>query len=916
VVLQEIRDHVSETYGHYQVVEKIGKGGMGVVYRAIDVRLGRPVALKVLPNELTADLDRRRRFLFEAQSASRLNHPNIVTIYEIGEDGDTTFIAMEYVDGTPLDRIIQPGGLPIADVLHLAIQIADGLGAAHLAGIIHRDLKPANVMVRAGQRVTLVDFGLAKPVAPGLEDNGEGATRTVFAEAAPYTRDGLIIGSVGYMSPEQLAGRRVDPRSDIFSLGCVLHEMITGQPPFRSDTAMSTLIAIATSEPASAASIRDDVPPRLERLMASCLRKLPGERPARMADVATELTGILQDLESGRAGRSIRIARARRMLLTKTGIAALAAVTIAGGYGLWKVTPGTLRSGAGPLTSGSGLTGDPAVSPDGRRLLYASDSGATTGLDLWIRPIGGGTATQLTRDDNDDSDPAFSPDGTLVAFRSERKGGGIYAVRTDGSGDERLIAINGRSPRFSPDGKWIAYWVGIPGGGTRDDKIFIARADASSSAREWLRGWGSRSAPIWSPDGKRLLFLGTIEGPEDYLANTDWWVAPVEGERPDSVVRLGAVGTLRVAPYDYSPQPELWLTDNRLIFTRSGTEGTSIWQVPLDAAGKLAGPPAQVVAGLPIAMHPAIGPEGRLVYATAQERVNIWTLPIDARGELAAEPKPKRITEGSSIDGAPSVSADGKRMAFVSNREGRDQIWMSNVEEGRSLPVTDNDSRKIFPILDATAARLAYAQAEGSSYAIYTIDPGGGRPTRVCEGCGLPRSWVPGSDLILYQTGQPSAFWTVDPKTGEKRPFAAALDHGLYSPRFSFDGKWLVFHERLHPDSTRIHIAPYRNGTLAPRAEWIDVTSGTFEDDKPRWSPADDRIYFLSRRDGFRCLWSQRLDPATKQPSGDPAPLKHFHEARLGMMQTRFDQFELSVATGRLFLTLAERTGNIAIAAR
>jgi Tol biopolymer transport system component len=253
-------------------------------------------------------------------------------------------------------------------------------------------------------------------------------------------------------------------------------------------------------------------------------------------------------------------------------------------------------------------------------------------------------------------------------------------------------------------------------------------------------------------------------------------------------------------------------------------------------------------------------------------------------------------------------------MAFVSNRRGHDDVWMHDMQTGRAVAITSGPAHKAFPVLDRAASQLAYAQADSGKYAIYVISAGGGVPRRVCPECGLTRGWMPDGRRILYQAGNPSAFWTVDVSTGEK-VLAARYDFGLYSPRFSFDDRWLVFHARIHPDATRILIAPFRDNIIAPSSEWIQVTSGEFEDDKPRWGPADDRIFFLSRRDGFRCLWSQRLDPRTKTPRGGPELLMHFHEARRSMMHARFNQFDLAVARDKLLLTLADRTGNILLSA-
>jgi eukaryotic-like serine/threonine-protein kinase len=901
-----------ETIGHYRVAGKIGEGGMGVVYRATDLMLGRQVALKLLPAEATADPERRARFLHEAKAASALNHPNIVTIYEIGYVGDTTYIAMEYIAGRPMQQVVPAGGLPIADVLRFAIQIADALAAAHAAGIVHRDLKPANVMLTDQQRIKLLDFGLAKS-APLVEHGGNTQqTRTMALGAGPHTGAGMIVGTAGYMSPEQVEGRPVDVRSDIFSFGCVLHDMITGEPAFSGDTPMSTLIAVATREPQPISKSRQDVPPELERLVERCLQKRPADRPQYIADVRVELESLADTLRPAPASRVTVTPKPEkrriRIAIMAVAVAILAAIA---GTVLWRSRQGP----KGPplpltkITDDSGLTAYPAVSADGRLLAYASDRAGSSGLDIWVRPLLGGESKRLTTHVMDDSDPAFSPDGSLVAFRSERSGGGVYVVPSAG-GAERAIAVNGRNPRFSPDGKWIAYWIGSPGGGQRDDRIFLVPA-AGGPSREWLEGWGARSEPVWSPDGKRILFLGTRATAKEYLEGNDWWIAPVEG---GTVVQTGAIKQLRQPPFVYSPEPELWLPDNKVLFSRHGTDGASIWQVRVDpATGAITDEPVRLTSSAPIETRPALVPGGRFAYGSITESLNVWSVPVDSQGSLVPS-KLARVTEGPFVDAAPSVTADGQKMAFVSNRRGHDDVWMHDMQTGRAVAITSGPSHKAFPVLDRGASQLAYAQADSGKYAIYVISPGGGVARRICADCGLTRGWMPDGKRILYQAGNPSAFWTVDVSTGV-RELAATYDFGVYSPRFSFDDRWLVFHARIHPDATRILIAPYRDGAIAPSKEWVQVTGGEFEDDKPRWGPGDDRIFFLSRRDGFRCLWSQRLDPRTKQPQGGPELLMHFHETRRSMMDARFNQFDLAVARDKLLLTLADRTGNIWLSA-
>ncbi len=327
---------VGQTISHYRIEEKLGEGGMGVVYKARDTRLDRFVALKVLPADKVADPERKRRFVQEAKAASALNHPNIITIHDIDQADGVDFIAMEFVDGKALERLIPRNGMRLGDVLKYAIQIADALARAHAAGIIHRDIKPANIMATPDGHVKVLDFGLAK-LAEVITDDSQAPTQTMKADDTPRTGEGVILGTVAYMSPEQAQGLKLDARSDIFSFGSVLYEMVTGRRAFEGATKISTLSAILHKEPSPAHDVIPDAPRDLEKIVARCLRKDPNRRFQHMADVKVALEELKEESESGKLEAGVPAA-ARPGFTVSPRWAAVALTTILVAGAAWWLT--------------------------------------------------------------------------------------------------------------------------------------------------------------------------------------------------------------------------------------------------------------------------------------------------------------------------------------------------------------------------------------------------------------------------------------------------------------------------------------------------------------------------------------------------------------------------------------------------
>ena len=506
--------------GHYEIIAKIGEGGMGAVYKARDTRLNRIVAIKTLSGTTP---ERKARFLQEAQAASALNHPNIVTVHDLLRDGGQDYIVMEFVPGKTLDHAIPSHGFRFDEALKIAIQIAAALTRAHEAGIVHRDVKPSNIIVRDDGTVKVLDFGLAKLTEPILA-SGDDATRT----ARPATEEGTIIGTVSYMSPEQAEGRPVDPRSDIFSFGSVLFEMLTGRRAFHGSSKLSTLSSILKEDPKPPSQTGANVPRDLERVLFRCLRKDAERRYQLMKEVRLALEELKEESDSGHLTGAAAPARPRSRMAVYLSLAAT--VLAFAGAALW------YRSQSAPkppselslrqLTQDAGYTGDPSISPDGKLVAYASDRAGGINLDIWVQQIAAGSQPiQLTKDPADDLAPSFSPDGGQIAFRSRREGGGVFLIPALG-GEERVV-LRGLylSVAFSPDGQSIA--------ASRDPfatRLFVVPA-AGGTPTQIAPDFYSALVAAWSPDGKKLLFLGAKKQGD----RPDLWLADVRG---GSTIRL------------------------------------------------------------------------------------------------------------------------------------------------------------------------------------------------------------------------------------------------------------------------------------------------------------------------------------------------------------------------------------------
>jgi eukaryotic-like serine/threonine-protein kinase len=720
--------------GVFEVESFAGAGGMGEVYRARDTRLDRHVALKILSADRAADPRRRARFGYEARAIARLSHPHICALHDLGHHDGVDFLVMEYLDGETLAVRLRKGPLPVAEVVRIAIQIAEALNAAHAEGIVHSDLKPANIMLVSGGSARdgepeskLLDFGLARfQTIPRIAESGGSA-----ANHSGSTGRGVIAGTPQYMAPEQVRGEEADPRSDIFSFGCVLYEMVSGRAAFAGGAAEDVMSAILHADPAAlqvgrsrSAANTGNASRRLRKLIERCLEKVQDRRFDRMLDVKLELQAI---------ARALVATNERRWRRRTAGVGA-AVMVIGAAIGL------SLRARSAPLslppmqvvqlTSLNGLARSPTFSPDGTQVAFSWNGEREDNYDIYVKTVGSSDVRRLTTDPAADTLPVWSADGREIAFIRDHSDGGtiLHSVRPSGGGERKLSdfrVAGGESATiaWSPDRRWIVARPNLSEEVVKNGWWALYLIPVGSGVPRRLtnaRGPDINLAPAFSPDGRRLAYSACV----------------------NLTRRVCAVNVIELTA-DYSPagpprrlateggwqRTVAWSRDGRSIVYDTIARGRwELWRVSLENGAR---PERLEVPGYH-SRHPAIAPAGdRLAFARASEVRSIF--------RLGTRAGPEPVLVSSAPDYNPRFSPDGRRIVFSSRRSGDvEEIWLASGDGSGSRQLTHGPgTRQTRPAWSPDGRQIAFASSTADALAdIWIIPADGGVPRRVTTDAG------------------------------------------------------------------------------------------------------------------------------------------------------------------------------------
>jgi serine/threonine protein kinase len=861
-------------FGPYEILSLLGAGGMGEVYRARDTRLGRDVALKVLPEEFSSDKERLARFEQEARTASALNHPNILTVYDVGREEGHSFIAMEMIDGATLRDIFTDPAAEPRTVLGYLAQVAEGLAKAHAAGIVHRDLKPENIMVTRDGYAKILDFGLAKLAMPAPEDASSLPT------AAPATTPGVVMGTVGYMSPEQALGRSVDSRTDVFALGCLLYEAATGRRPFHGESSVDVLHAVVREKPAPVEEIAPQIPRALVRTIYRCLAKDPDRRYQSMKDLSLELHDVAEEWEtlarpsgpvSSTSGISGATAAARPgpgragWIAIAAGVAALVVAAIVLWRGTRSSAPKTEPFQKMKITAATsnGHVEAASISPDGRYLVYIrTDSG---GSSLWLRQLASRSDVPLLPPQGNRQlrHPVFTRDGSYVDYTLQAEGSTtqlftLYRIPALGGTPRRILDDVDTPVTYSPDGGRFAFLRGNPD--TDSDDLVVAAADGSSQRILVSRGVGTEqgfdrgAGPAWSPDGRAIAaqaiewaselrgdlgLFDTATGKEERLGNANWFGSTGLAWLPDGSGVVTA-GFQRGAPF----ASQLWIVSFPSgVPSRITNDSQTYHGVSISADGR-------TLASVQKLSSSALWKRGlggkkeqkQLTFAT-RERIDFLAASADGtiffsdwRGKEATiqrlgpqDPEPLRVTNPGVLSRDAQVSRDGRTLL----------VRTLMPEEKVALLAMDGDGGHSRRLPDRGAVYPFALAPDGSYCAVHGEK-------------GVWRQPLDGGSATLL-VPDPKAFPIGFSPDGERLAYLALRSTGDHQVR------------------PLVVVSPAAGG-----ASLAQLPMPPAELNSLRWAPDGKGFTFLRREGDHNNVWRQPLD------GGPPAPITNFDSLEMG----------------------------------
>ena len=816
---------IGSRFGPYEITAILGTGGMGEVYRATDMRLHRDVALKLLTGVEQEDTRRQQRFLKEARAASALNHPNILSVFDIGNESGTQFIVSELVEGESLRSLMQKGAMPLRRYLDIAIQIASGLTAAHEAGIVHRDLKPENIMVTRDNRVKLLDFGLAKVEVPAT-GTPEEQTRSHL-----LTHPGAILGTVAYMSPEQAKGAPVDFRSDQFSFGLILYEMATGRQAFHKNTPVQTLSAIITEDPPSITTLNSRFPAPIRWMIERCLAKDPRDRYGATIDLYHELRDYREHIsETSFSGETAPAPSVRRRKSLFLAVAILASL-IAGFFlaaALIPRNPAVAKTYRfTPLAVNPEAENFAAWSPDGKSVAYIVEIDGVQ--QLFVRSLDAPAAEQLTRSTHDVLEPYWSSDAARIYYTSKDQNGkfALWAIGVAGGSPELLFTHAGGGD-ISADGKTLVLSMA-----NQDHRLGLyTSSPPGAQPKRYTKGIfkdGSfdRIEASFSPDGSRLL-VQAYAGKE----KSTFWVIDFPDGEPKELPFLAGI-------YFYGMS---WLSDNNRFVLSTGIHED---RNHLNLVDIQKGTITPITNSVVEEWEPDVSPDGkRILFSSAVQQYDLIEVPLDGSAI-------RNLTSTPVSEKAPAWSRQGNQFAFVSDITGSDVIWIKNPAERWQRPlVTSKDfadgetvsfSR---PFFSPDGKRIAYHRNKKTGMAdIWISSVSGGSPVRLyadAKGSQLAPSWSPDGNWLAFIHAEDNKMSLRKTRIGSGDPPVVIKDEVIYlQPQWSPDSQWLTV---LSKDGVSVISADGKTSRQISKTPWL--TGG--------WSDDGDTLYSIRQSESRR----------------------------------------------------------------